>query len=575
MNKPKLKMPPRGTSKLNLLPNISFINTRAGSQRARLYMNGNTLNGPIPSSITNASKLTHLGMDHNSFSGSIPDFGDLRLLRVLRLRGNNFTAAESTTLELGFLSSLTSCRYLEVLDVSDNPLHVILPAASIGNLSAFLSSSLEQVDALSMVLDGEIPNEGPFVNFTAQSFVHNSALCGSSRFQVPPCIKNHHARLKDGALLVAYIVASFFSAMIWVIILFVLTRIPLHSGDHDRIPDGELGAAWRIISHRELVQGTNGFSKTNLLGRGGCGSVYKGTLSDGLDIAVKVFDLESEGAGKSFDTECEILSSVRHRNIVGIIGCCTNQHFKALVLTYMPNGSLEDWLYYQDVVQILLNLSQVSAEEEAVAGKLKGRLLGFVRAVSAEEEAVAGKLKRRLPGDMTAHLADFGIGKLLGKREAGVHIATLQATFGYAAPEYGSEGKVSTNVDVYSYGIMLLEMFTGKKPTDDMFYADFGLKEWVTEAVERNAISEVVNPALLSKEDPHLLPKEFRSVFHLAMKCIANSPSDRINMIEVVFLLQNIKYNIDSEMTRKSSPYYTIAAMSPCEELQNRISRRR
>ncbi|KAL8482547.1 hypothetical protein ACS0TY_028644 [Phlomoides rotata] len=607
----------------------------------RLHMNGNTLSGPIPSSITNASKLTHLGMDHNSFRGSIPDFGDLRLLRVLRLRGNNFTAAESTTQELGFLSSLTSCRYLEVLDVSDNPLHGILPAASIGNLSTSLlqfraggciingvipteignltsllglylyenqlqgaiphhlcqmtnlaeldlsanmlmgsipecfgeikslrnmnlgsnklnstlpsnfwdlskllilnlssnylsgnlstqignmkaiykmdlssnqfsgdiPSSLDSCQSLETLsfsnnmltgsipqclgsvrglstfdlswnnlsglipkslekipflehfnvsynsLDGEIPNEGPFVNFTAQSFVNNSALCGSSRFQVPPCIKKH-ARLKDGALLVAYIVASFFSTMIWVIIVFMLARITLHSGDdHDRIPDHELplGAAWRIISHRELVQGTNGFSETNLLGRGGCGSVYKGTLSDGLDIAVKVFNLESEEAGKSFDTECAILSSVRHRNIVGIIGCCTNQHFKALVLTYMPNGSLEEWLYCQDVVQRLNIATDVtympngSLEEWLYCQDVQQRLnIASDVALALEYlhhhhtfPVVHRDIKPSnvlFDKDMTAHLADFGIGKLLGKGEAEVQTATLQATFGYAAP---------------------------------------------------------------------------------------------------------------------------------------------
>lgn len=160
--------------------------------------------------------------------------------------------------------------------------------------------------------------------------------------------------------------------------------------------------------------------------------------------------------------------------------------------------------------------------------------------------------------------------------------------------EYGFEESVSTMGDVYSYGILLLEMFTRKKPTDNMFNGEINLKEWVYDAIERNAIrkvvdpvllstqdqhflpkewlceaiernptSEVVDPALLSTQDHHFLPKVLGSVFYLAMKCLTNSPYDRISMIEVAFNLQKIKYNVDSEMTRKSSPYYSITESSP------------
>ena len=105
---------------------------------------------------------------------------------------------------------------------------------------------------------------------------------------------------------------------------------------------------WRRVSHLELLRATNGFNDSNLLGSKGFGSVYKGTLSGGINVAVKIFDLQLEGAFKSFERESETLSNIRHRNLIKIIGFCSQLDFKALVLNYMPNGSLEKWLYSQN-----------------------------------------------------------------------------------------------------------------------------------------------------------------------------------------------------------------------------------
>ncbi|KAL2467660.1 putative receptor-like protein kinase [Forsythia ovata] len=144
--------------------------------------------------------------------------------------------------------------------------------------------------------------------------------------------------------------------------------------------------------------------------------------------------------------------------------------------------------------------------------------------------------------DMTARVGDFGISKLFGEEEAEIQTNTL-ATIGYMAPEYGSEGKVSTRSDVYSYGIILLEMFTRKKPTDEMFGAEMSLKQWVSEALQENSINEVLATGLLEREDEHLFVKEqcVSSIFGLAMECSKNSPDERINMKETVAKLQKIK----------------------------------
>jgi LRR receptor-like serine/threonine-protein kinase FLS2 len=107
-------------------------------------------------------------------------------------------------------------------------------------------------------------------------------------------------------------------------------------------------ATWKRISQQELLQATERFNASNLLGKGIVGSVYQGTLSDCMIVAIKVFNLIAEGALKSFNTECGVLCNIRHWNLVKIISMCSNNDFKTFVLEYMPNGSLQKWLYSQD-----------------------------------------------------------------------------------------------------------------------------------------------------------------------------------------------------------------------------------
>ncbi|XP_042013368.1 LRR receptor-like serine/threonine-protein kinase EFR [Salvia splendens] len=209
--------------------------------------------------------------------------------------------------------------------------------------------------------------------------------------------------------------------------------------------DTWVGVAWRVTSNNELLRGTDSFSETNLLGRESFGSVFKGAFSDGMNFAVKVFNVELEGANKSFETESRILSTIRHRNLVRLLNISIDV---ALALEYLHHGNTFP------IVHCDIKPSNVLLDE-----------------------------------DMTARVADFGIAKLFVEEEAMVQTKTL-ATVGYAAPEYGSEGKVSTSADVYSFGILLLEMFTRKKPTDDMFNEEMSLKEGVSGALEANGINQ-------------------------------------------------------------------------------------
>ncbi|XP_042025541.1 probable LRR receptor-like serine/threonine-protein kinase At3g47570 [Salvia splendens] len=192
---------------------------------------------------------------------------------------------------------------------------------------------------------------------------------------------------------------------------------------------------------------------------------------------IKVFNLQHERATKSFETESRILSTIRHRNLVKILGCCSNPDFKALILEYMPHGSLEIWLhshkYFPDLIQRLNIAIDVASALEYLH---QYHTYAVVHCDIKPNNVL-------LDADMTARIGDFGISKLFDNDEVAVHTLN-RATVGYAAPELGSEGKVSTSGDVYSYGILLLEMFTSKNPTDDMFDDKMSIKEWVGNALQ-------------------------------------------------------------------------------------------
>ncbi|KAG6666556.1 hypothetical protein I3843_01G035700 [Carya illinoinensis] len=525
----------------NCISNLSLLQI--------LYLSSNRLESSIPLNIWGLKNLLFLDLSLNSLGGHLP----LNMTKLETLKGLNFSRNQITGEIPSIIGAFESLSYL---DFSNNSFQGGIPQSfgnlkgldilnlSYNNLSGAIPKSLEALPYLKYLnlsfnqLVGEIPFGGHFVNFTAESFLGNTALCGNPIFGVPPCrtIPTYKQSKMKGILLKC-ILPVIASIIIFVMLVYLLRR---HRKSNMEIPTSVLDALptleHRMISYQELCQGTNNFCESNLLGVGGFGSVYKGILSDRTIVAVKVLSLQFSGAFKSFDVECKVLRTIRHRNLVKVITTCTNLEFRALVLEYMSNGNLEKWLYSHNYCLDLLQRINIMVD---VASALDYLHHGQSKSILHCDLKPTNIL---LDEGMVAHVGDLGIAKILVENKDATHTKTL-GTIGYIAPEYGFEGKVSIKTDVYSYGITLLEMITRKKPIDDIFVGGFTLRQLVNASIP-DRMMEVVDEGLLRIEDGRdtiALQSILSSIMDLGLRCSEELPDTRMDIKDVLVKLNKIK----------------------------------
>ncbi|KAG2684945.1 hypothetical protein I3760_10G100300 [Carya illinoinensis] len=486
-----------------------------------LYLSFNQLTSTIPLSLWSLTDLLEVDLSSNSLTGLLSlEIGDMKVLRILNLSKNQLSGDIPIT--FGGLIDLTT------LSLAVNQLEGSIPEIP-KSLEALLY--LKYLNVSFNNLRGKIPIGGPFVHFWSASFISNDDLCGAPRLQVPPCKedspKTKRAKVSD---LMKYLLPAIGLAMLVMIPSLAYKICKIENPGFPLQADLYNLTTWRRISHQELLLATRRFNTSNLLDEGSFGSVYKGTLLDGMNIAVKVINLQVEGAFKCYDAKCEVLRNARHRNLVTIISICSNVDFKALVLEYMPNENLEECLYSHDHC---LNFLQRLSIMIDVASALEYLHYGYSSVIVHCDLKPSNIL---LDVEMVAHIADFGMAKLLGDEDSMMQTMTL-ATLGYMAPG----GVVSTRGDAYSYGILLIETFTRKKPTDDMFAGEMSLKHWVNEALPISTI-DIVDANLLGNERYHVALEEcISSIMGLTLDCCAELPEQRTNMKIVLAMLKKIK----------------------------------
>lgn len=298
-------------------------------------------------------------------------------------------------------------------------------------------------------------------------------------------------------------------------------------------PGISLGLSQSTFTYDELAMATDGFSKSNLLGQGGFGYVHKGVLPNGKIVAVKQLKSESRQGEREFHAEVEVISRVHHRHLVSLVGYSISDSQRMLVYEYVPNNTLEFHLHGKDRPPM-----DWSTRMKIAIGSGKG--LAYLHE-DCNPKIIHRDIKASnilLDNDFEAKVADFGLAKFSSDTET--HVSTrVMGTFGYMAPEYASSGKLTEKSDVFSFGVVLLELITGRKPVDKTRpFVDDSMVEWARpllyQALEHGNFNGLLDPRLESNYNPD----EMIRMTACAATCVRHSARLRPRMSQVVRALE-------------------------------------
>ncbi|KAL4194599.1 hypothetical protein AMTRI_Chr05g60160 [Amborella trichopoda] len=306
----------------------------------------------------------------------------------------------------------------------------------------------------------------------------------------------------------------------------------------------------KTFSLGEMERATNRFDPARILGEGGFGRVYSGVLEDGTKVAVKVLTRDDQQGGREFLAEVEMLSRLHHRNLVKLIGICTEEHNRCLVYELVPNGSVESHLHGVDRETSPLDWN---ARMKIALGSARG--LAYLHEDSSPR-VIHRDFKSSnilLEDDFTPKVSDFGLARAASEG-GNEHISTrVMGTFGYVAPEYAMTGHLLVKSDVYSYGVVLLELLTGRKPVDmSQPQGQENLVTWARPLLtSKEGLDTIADPALVGKYPFDSMAK----VAAIASMCVQPEVSHRPFMGEVVQALKLVCHDSDEREGGGSGSY--------------------
>ncbi|KAJ1402268.1 Serine-threonine/tyrosine-protein kinase, catalytic domain [Sesbania bispinosa] len=445
----------------------------------RVDLGNANLSGQLVSQLGLLPNLQHLKLYNNNITGKIPnELGNLTNLVSLDLYLNKLTGSIPDT--------LGNLKKLRVLRLNNNSLSGNIP------MSLTTVASLQVLDLSNNNLTGDVPVNGSFTLFTPDSFNSNPHL--NKRFIPAPLQQTT-------------------------------------SDEEDPDPELYLSQLKRFSLH-ELRSATNNFK--NILGKGGSGMVYKGHLADGSLVAVKRLKKKGTRGGElQFKTEVEMIGMAVHQNLLRLRGFCMTRSEMLLVYPLLINGSVASWLRERPESQPPLDWPT----RKRVA-------LGTARGLAYLHDHCHPKIVHRdvkaanilLDEECNAVVGDFGLAKLKDYKDT--HVTTaVYGTIGHIAPEYYSTGKFTEKVDVFGYGVMLLEVITGQTAFDLARLADNDdarLLLWVKGLLKEERLETLVDANLQGKYNE----EEVKQIIQVALLCTQDSPLERPKMSEVVRMLE-------------------------------------
>jgi Leucine-rich repeat (LRR) protein len=525
----------------------------------------NRITGPIPPSFRELVSLVALNLSWNLLHGLIPsNLSEIRDLKHLSLAGNNLT---------GFIpSSLGQLQYLEELDLSSNSLtgeipkdlenlkHLTVLLLNNNNLSGQIPAGLAHVTTLSAFnvsfnnLSGSLPLNGnlmkcssalgnPYLRSCPMSLASQSSdLQGTdsnsnSDTANPPSGGSRNSGFNSIEIASITSASAIVSVLLALIVLFFYTR--------KWNPKSKVTGSVRkevtvftdigvLLSFDNVVRATANFNASNCIGNGGFGATYKAEISPGILVAIKRLAVGRFQGVQQFHAEIKTLGRLRHPNLVTLIGYHASETEMFLIYNYLPGGNLEKFIQERSTRAVDWRILHKIALDIA-------RALAYLH-----DQCVPHVLHRDvkpsnilLDDDFNAYLSDFGLARLLGTSET--HATTgVAGTFGYVAPEYAMTCRVSDKADVYSYGVVLLELLSDKKALDPSFspYGNgFNIVAWACMLLRQGRAKEFFTAGLWDA-GPH---DDLVEVLHLAVVCTVDSLSTRPTMKQVVRRLKQLQ----------------------------------
>lgn len=563
---------PVSLNKLGLLQEISLshnqlsgsIPSELGSLKRlqMLDLSYNAINGSFPASFSNLSSLVSLNLEGNHLGNQVPETLDrLHNLSVLNLKYNQFKGQIPAT--IGNISGINQ------IDLSANNFSGEIPAslANLANLTSF--------DVSHNNLSGPVPSLLS-KKFNSSSFVGNIQLCGYSSSTLCPSPASpspspspqnlpaptqgtskqhhHHHKLstKDIILIAAGAVLAVLLLLCCIMLCCLIRKRAASKGKNGKtVKRDASGISEKAIpsgTHFESGGETGGklvhfdgpfvFTADDLLcataeimGKSTYGTAYKATLEDGNQVAVKRLREKTTKGQKEFETEAAALGRVRHPNLLALRAYYLGpKGEKLLVYDYMSNGSLASFLHARGPETVINWPTRMNIAKGVALG------LGHLH---AQEDMIHGNLTSSnilLDEQTKAHIADFGLSRLM-TAAANTNMIATAGSLGYNAPELSKVKNANTKTDVYSLGVIILELLTGKSPGEGMNGMD--LPQWVASIVKEEWTNEVFDLELM--RDAPTIGDELLNTLKLALHCVDPSPAARPEVKQVLQQLEEIR----------------------------------